>query len=78
MKVKHGLSQYRLNYAKNHATYIAEMVAKVELLFHLSQEGHIDEEKAENGIHNLTKEIKQTAEYLLGYIEQREDMRKKN
>ncbi|HFI2424585.1 hypothetical protein OCE55_21685 [Bacillus paranthracis] len=43
MKVKHGLSQYRLNYAKGHATYIAEMVAKVELLFHLSQEGHIYE-----------------------------------
>lgn len=76
MREKHGLSQYRLNYAKNHATYVAEMVAKVELLFHLSQEGNIDEEKAENGINNLTKEIKQTTEYLLGYIEQRDDMRK--
>lgn len=78
MKVKHGLNQYRLNYAKNHATYIAEMVAKVELLFHLSQEGHISEEKAENGIHNLTEEIKQTTEYMLRYIEQRDDMRKEN
>ncbi|PHF60813.1 hypothetical protein COI40_10155 [Bacillus wiedmannii] len=78
MKVKHGLSQYRLNYAKGHATYIAEMVAKVKLLFHLSQEGYIDEEKAENGIQNLTNEIKQTTEYFLGYIEQREDKRKEN
>ncbi|EMA6344328.1 hypothetical protein U3450_003351 [Bacillus cytotoxicus] len=78
MKVKHGLSQYRLNYAKGHATNIAEMVAKVELLFHLSQEGYIDEEKAENGIQNLTNEIKQTTEYFLGYIEQREDKRKEN
>lgn len=75
MREKHGLNQYRLNYAKNHATYVAEMVAKVELLFQLSQEGHIDEEKAENGIHNLTKEIQQTTKYLLGYIEQRDDMR---
>ncbi|MDA2437854.1 hypothetical protein PDN50_11745 [Bacillus cereus] len=55
MKEKHGLSQYRINHARDHARYIAESVAKIEILFHLSQESHIDEEKAENGIQYLTK-----------------------
>ncbi|OSY09298.1 hypothetical protein BTJ44_01261 [Bacillus mycoides] len=45
------------------------------MLFHLSQEGHIEEEKAENGISNLTKEIERSSKELLNYIEQRDDMR---
>ncbi|MFJ8247368.1 hypothetical protein [Peribacillus asahii] len=72
---KHGLSQYRINHARDYAKYLLETVAKVELLFHLSQEGHLEEEKAENGIVNSIKEIERSTKELLGYIEQREDMR---
>ncbi|PEN97752.1 hypothetical protein CN553_11910 [Bacillus cereus] len=75
MREKHGLSQYRINHARDYARYIAECVAKIELLFHLSQEGHIEEGKAENGISNLNKEIERSTEQLLGYVEQRDDMR---
>ncbi|MDA2701375.1 MULTISPECIES: hypothetical protein [Bacillus] len=75
MKEKHGLSQYRINHARDHARYIAESVAKIEILFHLSQESHIDEEKAENGIQYLTKEIERSTKDLIGYVEQRDDMR---
>ncbi|MEK5205041.1 hypothetical protein NST55_27675 [Bacillus sp. FSL R10-2789] len=75
MKYKHGLNQYRINHVRYYARYTAEMVAKIEMLFHLSQEGHIEEEKAENGISNLTKEIERSSKELLNYIEQRDDMR---
>jgi hypothetical protein len=75
MKYKHGLNQYRINHVRDYARYMAEMVAKIEMLFHLSQEGHIEEEKAENGISNLTKEIERSSKELLNYIEQRDDMR---
>jgi formamidopyrimidine-DNA glycosylase len=75
MKEKHGLSQYRINHARDYAKYILESVAKVELLFHLSQEGHIEEQKAENGIANTVKEIERSTKELLVYIEQRDDMR---
>ncbi|HDR7066937.1 TPA: hypothetical protein QCW42_004043 [Bacillus cereus] len=75
MKYKHGLSQYRINHARDYARYIAECVAKIELLFHLSEEGHIEEEKAENGIANLNEEIERSTKQLLGYVEQRDDMR---
>lgn len=75
MNVKHGLSQYRINHAKDYAKYILESVAKVELLFQLSQQGHIEEIKAENGITNVIKEIERSTKELLGYIERREDMR---
>lgn len=75
MKEKHGLSQYRINHARDYAKYILESVAKTELLFHLSSEGFIEEEKAENGIANLGKEIERSVKELLVYIEQRDDMR---
>ncbi|WP_010499939.1 hypothetical protein [Paenibacillus elgii] len=74
MNAKHGLNQYRINHARDYAKYILECVAKVELLFHLSKEGHIDENKAENGITNITKEIERSTQELLGYIELRDDM----
>lgn len=72
---KHGLSQGRINYAKDHARLLVDNVAKVEMLFHLSKDGHIDEEKAENGIHYLTKEIEDSSRYLLEYIRPRKDMK---
>jgi len=75
MNAKHGLSQYRINHARDYAKYILESVAKTELLFQLSQQGHIDEVKAENGITNAIKEIDRSTKELLGYLEQREDMR---
>ncbi|GMX64463.1 hypothetical protein Elgi_37320 [Paenibacillus elgii] len=75
MNAKHGLNQYRINHARDHAKYILESIAKVELLFQLSQQGHIEEIKAENGIANITKEIERSTKELLGYIERREDMR---
>ncbi|ALS22232.1 hypothetical protein [Paenibacillus naphthalenovorans] len=75
MNFKHGISQYRINHARDYAKYILESVAKVELLFHLSQEGHIDEVKADNGIKSITKEIERSTKELLGYLELRDDMR---
>ncbi|MDZ5608592.1 hypothetical protein U2I54_16195 [Bacillus pseudomycoides] len=75
MKNKHGLSQYRINHAKDHAVNVADKIAKVEMLFHLSQTGHIEEEKAENGISYLIEEIEDSTKYLLEYIRQRDDMR---
>jgi hypothetical protein len=75
MNQKHGLNQYRINHARDYAKNILENTAKLEMLFHLSQEGHIEEEKAETGIKNLTKEIEESTEELMRYLEQREDMR---
>jgi len=75
LKTKHGLSQYRINHAKDYAKYIIEGVSKIEILFHLSQEGHMDEEIAEKGIKYWGKEIERSTKELLGYIEQRDDMR---
>lgn len=72
---KHGLSQGRINYAKDHAKRLVDDVAKIEMLFHLSNDGHIDKEKAENGIHYLTKEIEDCTRYLLEYIRPRKDMK---
>ncbi|EJR74849.1 hypothetical protein IK7_05450 [Bacillus cereus VD156] len=73
MEDKHGLNQYRINGARDYARSITEMVAKIDMLFYLSQVGHIDEEKAEIGIKNLTDVIKQDTEELLNYLKQRDD-----
>lgn len=75
MKSKHGLSQYRLNHAKGQAQVILEAVYKIEMMFQMSEQGHIDEELAENYISRNIKELDRNWEYFKGYIEQREDMR---
>lgn len=75
MRAKHGLSQYRINCARDYARSIAETVAKINMLFYLSDVGHIEEEKAEIGIQNLTDVIKQDTEELLGYVKQRDEDR---
>ncbi len=75
MKGKHGLSQYRLNYAKGYAQNFLEMVNKVELMFQMSEQGLIDEETAEKYISKNIKALDKDWEYFKSYIEQREDMR---
>ncbi|MFJ8528517.1 hypothetical protein [Bacillus sp. NPDC094106] len=74
MDEKHGLSQERINLAKEYAQRISEMVAKVDMLFYLSDVGHIEEKKAELGIKNLTDVIKQDTEKLLANIEKHNDV----
>jgi formamidopyrimidine-DNA glycosylase len=73
LRYKHGLNQYKINHAKDYAKHIMEEVSKLELLFHLSQEGHIEEEKAENGIKNWLKDIENSTKELLRYLEPRKD-----
>lgn len=75
MKGKHGLSQYRLNHAKSQAQVILEAVNKIEMMFQMSTQGHIDEELAENYISRNVKELDRNWEYFKSYIEQRDDMR---
>lgn len=75
MKAKHGLNQYRLNHAKSQAQVMLETINKVEMVYHLSTQGHMDEELAENFIARNIEELDRNWEYLKGYIEQREDMR---
>ncbi|MGM9986386.1 MAG: hypothetical protein ACI35O_04065 [Bacillaceae bacterium] len=73
MKDKHGLNQYRLNYAKGYAQGFLEMVNKIELMYQLSEQGLIDEDKTENYISNNLKELDRNWEYFKSYIEQRKD-----
>jgi len=75
MKCKHGLSQYRLNYAKSYAQGFLETVSKVEMMVQMSEQGLVDEEIAENYIKRNIDELDRNWEYFKGYIEQREDMR---
>lgn len=75
MEKKHGLSQYRLNYAKDYAQNILETVNKIEMVYQMSAQGLISEEVAENYISINIKELEGNWEYFKGYIEQREDMR---
>lgn len=75
MKGKHGLSQFRINYAKGYAQNFLETVTKIEMMFQLSEQGMINEEVAENYISHNIKELDRNWEYFKGYIEQREDMR---
>lgn len=75
MKEKHGLSQYRLNYAKSYAQGFLETVSRVEMMFQMSEQNVIDEEVAEIYIKRMIKDINRDWEYFKSYIEQREDMR---
>jgi hypothetical protein len=72
---KHGLSQYRLNYAKGYAQQTLEAVSKIEMMYQMSVQGLVSEEIAENYISSNIKELERNWEYFKGYIEQREDMR---
>lgn len=75
MTEKHGLSQYRLNYAKGFAQGFVEAVNKIELMFQLSDQGMIDKDAAERYISNNIKEFDRDWEYFKSYIKQREDMK---
>ncbi len=75
MTEKHGLTQYRLNYAKDYAQSFLETVHKIEVMFQASAEGLIDEEIAEKYISNNIEELNENWKYFKSYIEQREDMR---
>lgn len=75
MKSKHGLSQYRLNYAKGYAQSFLETVHKIEVMFQLSEEGAIESDIAERYISGNIAELDRNWDYFKGYIEQREDMR---
>ncbi|MEV9652479.1 hypothetical protein QJS65_10640 [Bacillus altitudinis] len=74
-KAKHGLSQYRLNQAKNYMKSFSDKIAKIEFMYQLSVEEGIDSEIAENYISNSIKEIEIEWEEFRGYIKQRDDMR---
>ncbi|MFK7678726.1 hypothetical protein ACI3ER_11850 [Bacillus sp. Wb] len=75
MKSKHGINQYRLNYAKGYAQNILEAVTKIEMMYHMSEQNLTDETTAENYISGQIKHLDTQWEYFKGYIEQREDMR---
>ncbi|KQU12111.1 hypothetical protein ASG46_06120 [Bacillus sp. Leaf49] len=74
-KAKHGLSQYRLNQAKNYMKSFSDKIAKIEFMYQLSVEEGIDSEIAENYISNSIKEIEIEWEEFRRYIKQRDDMR---
>jgi len=75
MKQKHGLNQYRLNHAKDYAKLFVEKTNKIELMYHMSTEGLVDETIAENFISGHIKELDREWEEFKSYINQREDMR---
>ncbi|MDR0123119.1 hypothetical protein RFW13_16970 [Bacillus pumilus] len=75
METKHGLSQGRLNVAKDYTRIFAENINKIELMYHLSVNGMVDGEKAENFIARNIKEIERDWERFKTSIEQRDDMR---
>ncbi|MHC9080459.1 hypothetical protein [Bacillus altitudinis] len=74
-KAKHGLSQYRLNQAKNYMKSFSDKIAKIEFMYQLSVEEGIDSEIAENYISSSIKAIETEWEEFRGYIKQRDDMR---
>jgi len=73
MREKHGLNQYRLNYAKNYAQNFLETVNKIEMMFQMSEQGLVKEEVAGNYISNNIKELDRNWEYFKSYIEQRDN-----
>lgn len=75
MKSKHGTSQYRLNYAKGYAQSFLEDVQNIELMWQLSDQGHIDDELADSYIRNKIEKINDDWKYFKSYIEYREDMK---
>lgn len=74
MKSKHGTSQYRLNYAKGYAQSFLEDVQNIELMWQLSDQGHIDDKLADGYIRNKIEKINDDWEYFKSYLEYREDM----
>ncbi|MGG1363588.1 hypothetical protein [Bacillus velezensis] len=75
MESKHGMSQYRLNRAKNYAQSFLETVSKIEFMYQLSLQKLVDPVIAETYIARNIKEIDREWEDFKSYIEQREDMR---
>lgn len=75
MKGKHGLSQFRLNYAKGCAQNFLEIVNKIEMMYQMSDQGLVDEEIAERYITTNINDLDQNWKYFRGYMEQRDDMR---
>ncbi|MEK4705828.1 hypothetical protein [Bacillus sp. FSL H8-0512] len=75
METKHGLSQGRLNTAKDFTRSFLERLNKIELMYQLSVNKMLDGEKAENFIAGNIKEIERDLECFMSYIKQRDDMR---
>ncbi|PAD70615.1 hypothetical protein CHH83_02095 [Bacillus sp. 7586-K] len=75
MNRKHGTSQYRLNYAKSHAQAFVENVQRIEFMWQLSDQGHIDEKVADSYIRRMIDETVRNWEYFHSYLEYREDMK---
>lgn len=75
METKHGLSQGRLNSAKDYTRIFLESVNRIELMYQLSVNKRVDGKEAENFIARHIKEIERDWERFKTYIEQRDDMR---
>lgn len=75
VKEKHGLSQYRLNNAKNYSQIFVETTINIEMMFQLSLQGVVDEELAEGYIKRNIESLDRDWKYFKSYIEQRDDMR---
>lgn len=72
---KHGLSQGRLNTAKDYTRSFLERINKIDLMYQLSVNKMVDGEKAENFIAGNIKGIERDWEWFKSYIKQRDDMR---
>lgn len=70
--IKHGLSKVRLNEAKGYAHLIAENVAKIDHLWHLSENSVIDEEAAQNLIDAYRQDIEDCMKGLENRIAHKE------
>ncbi|MCY7500149.1 hypothetical protein [Bacillus pumilus] len=75
MVTKHGLSQGRLNTAKDYTRSFLERINKIDLMYQLSVNKMVDGEKAENFIAGNIKGIERDWEWFKSYIKQRDDMR---
>lgn len=75
METKHGLSQGRLNSAKDYTRIFLENVNRIELMYQLSVNKKVDGKEAEYFIARHIKEIERDWERFKTYIEQRDDMR---
>ncbi|MEM4994897.1 hypothetical protein WKH56_20245 [Priestia sp. SB1] len=68
MKSKHGITQYRLSFVRRYAQEISEEVAKIEMVYHLSEQSLIDEKVAENYISGYIRSLEEKSKYFKGYI----------
>ncbi|MEK4790439.1 hypothetical protein [Bacillus sp. FSL K6-2971] len=75
MVTKHGLSQGRLNTAKDYTRSFLERINKIDLMYQLSVNKMVDGEKAENFIAGNIKGIERDWECFKSYIKQRDVMR---